>query len=619
MRFFALGVAAVTFALSAARAGQPPAEQLLPAETIFLLTVKDFDEATNNFWKSNLGRLWNDEAMAQTREKFHARWTNEVVAPVEKDFKVSLTDYLELLRGQVTFALTKSDQPGKAPGFVMLVDSKDKSENLKTRLADLQKKWAEGGRQVNTQKIRDVEFTTYQFTHAAFQQFARTVTGKGREAAAPDPEAETNKINLLVAQSQSLLIAGTQARDLETIIIRQSGAAAPSLLGQPVFQANYNSLFRDAGLYAWVDFKPIFDAMIKPTGAVAAAEKQSGVGNLRLEKVLPALGLGELKSIAFRAGAGPGGLEATIFLTAPEAARSGLLKILAPPAKDASPPPFVPADAIKFQRLRIDFQQTWNVLENVLVKIDPTISGLVQLMISAAGKDKDPDFDLKKSVIDSVSDDFISYEKRTTNGVSSTIRLIGARNPAQLINGLKAILRMLPEPVGGAPLKEREILGRKVYTLSLTPPGVPAQPGSDYLLTATTNYVAIANDAAMVEEFLRNETAPKPLRDTPGLTEAAQKAGGMNSGWFSVENQIETTRAALQNAKKNPDDEADSPGLFSLLNFNLVEGLSGWLDFNSLPPYERISKYFYLQLVTGTATPEGIAFKIAAPAPPALK
>ncbi|HUS35419.1 MAG TPA: hypothetical protein VM680_08725, partial [Verrucomicrobiae bacterium] len=280
---------------------QPPqrsAEQLLPAETTLMFTVKDFADTTNNFWKSALGRLWHDDAMRTTRDKTHGRWTNEVTNPIEKDFKIKLGDYAELLRGQFTFALTRPLEEGKAPGFLLLIDTKDKWEILKSRLAEIQKKWTAGDRKLKTDKIRDVEFASYEFTQAQLQQFARTIAGKGEGA--PDPEAATNKINLLVGQSQSLLLIGSQARDLEKILARQSGGSVPPLADHPTFQANYNSLFRDAPVFGWLDFKPIFDTLITPRTAAAAQAR--GIENLRVEKVIPALGLGELKSVALRIG-----------------------------------------------------------------------------------------------------------------------------------------------------------------------------------------------------------------------------------------------------------------------------------------------------------------------------
>src|SRR5206468_11144522 len=95
------------------------------------------------------------------------------------------------------------------------------------------------------------------------------------------------------------------------------------------------------------------------------------------------------------------------------------------------------------------------------------------------------------------------------------------------------------------------------------PAGVPAPAGSTFELCATANYVVMARDGAILEEYLRSaEAPPKPLRDLPGLNDAVQKIGGLNTGWFSFENQIETMRAAIEEAKKNPEKESDeSTGL----------------------------------------------------------
>jgi hypothetical protein len=620
LRLSGWGVVCCAILASTIRAAQPGADQLLPAETILMFTVKDVEQASTNFWKTSLGRLWVDDSMRGTREKFGARWTNEVSGALEKEFKIKLSDYTELARGQCTFGMTKPAEEGKSPGFLFLIDAKDRAEALKTNLTQLREKW--GDRKPKPEKVRDVEFVSYEFTQAELQKFARIITGKGAEGAA-DPETEANKVTVFIGQSQSLLIVASGARDLEKVLSRQSGGGAAALGGQPTFQSNFNSLFRDAGIYGWLDFKPVFEQLMNPGGAVAAATqaKTKGMENLRLQKVLPALGLAELKSIALRVDTGPEGFDSTIFLTAPEADRHGLLKILAPPAKDASPPPFVPADAVKFQRIRIDFAQAWDTFEKALIKIDPSVAGVVQLLVNAAGKEKDPNFDFKKSFVETVGDDFITYEKAAKNGASASITLIGARNSEQLLSNIRAVMRLLPEPVGGAGMKEREFLGRKIYSVNMAPPGVSAQAGSEIQFVAAPGYVAMARDNAILEEYLRSaEALPKPLRDAPGFNEAAQKVGGMNSGWFSFENQAETMRTVIEDVKKNPDNPQDE----SSYSFPKVIGgrssiAADWIDYSSLPAFDAIAKYFYYSLGSTAATPEGIAFKMAAPTPPALK
>lgn len=596
-----------------ARAAQLPAEQLLPAETQFMLTVKDWESATNAFWKSSMGRLWMDEAMRPTREKFNAHYTNDVAARLERDVQLKLSDYTELAQGQITFAMTKSAEEGKPPGFLLLIDAKEKSEILKIRLGDLQKKWSEAGRQVKTEKIRDIDFTTYQFTKANLQKFARSLSGRGEEVE-PDPDAEASKINLIVGQSQSLLLIGTQTRDLEKIVAKQSGAGVPTLSEDPVFQGNYNTVFRDSGIYAWLDFRPIFELLSK-SDRNAAAQNVSGIANLRMDRLIPAVGLGELKSIAAKFDMTPDGYQGEIFLTAPESSRQGLLKILAAPAKDVSPPPFVPADAISFQRTRIDFQQVWSAVEGVLARIDPSVAGVVQLMLNAAGKDKDPNFDLKKSLLDNLGDDYISYEKPARDGEAPGLTLIGARNADEVINGVKTVMRMFPEPIGTAQWKEREFLGRKINTLSLGTNGLS--------VCASGGYVAITSNSAILEDFLRSsETPPKPLRDLPGLADAAQKVGGYSGGyWFSWEDQAEAMRMTIEREKIRAKDPEESPNITLGLSTSesVTRILPEFIDYTTLPAFDRIAKYFYFTLWSGSANPGGISMKWSIPTPPALK
>jgi hypothetical protein len=44
-----------------------------------------------------------------------------------------------------------------------------------------------------------------------------------------------------------------------------------------------------------------------------------------------------------------------------------------------------------------------------------------------------------------------------------------------------------------------------------------------------------------------------------------------------------------------------------------------WLDLSLLPSFDRVSKYFYFSVYSGSASPEGLSFKEFSPTPPQLK
>ena len=89
-------------------------------------------------------------------------------------------------------------------------------------------------------------------------------------------------------------------------------------------------------------------------------------------------------------------------------------KIIAAAPKDANPPPFVPADAVKFWRWRVDGQKDWAALQKMLGDISPaaldSLNSVID-MANASAQQKDPDFDLRKNLIGNLGDDFISYQK----------------------------------------------------------------------------------------------------------------------------------------------------------------------------------------------------------------
>lgn len=591
----------------------------MPAETFLVITIKDWEQSFEAFKKTPGGMMWQDAAMRPLREKFYATLQEDVFKPLEKEGKLQLTNYFELLKGQITFALTAPADETKGPGVLFIIDVKDKAEALKARLAEMTKRYSESGQQPKFEKLRDAEFVTFEFTEAAIDEVTGNLLAKEED---DEEEAKKRKVPFTIGQSQSLLIAARDPKDIEKVLARQAGGGVPALAEQGNFQKNQAAIFRESPAYAWMNFKPLYNQMMKaPAEQPEPGAPQNLAAGLTAAKVLPALGLQELESIALSATYGPEGYGMNLFVSAPEAGRQGLLKIIAPPAKDAGPPAFVPADAVKFSRVRLDILEGWNTLENSLAKIDTGMAGMVKMMMELAGKDKDPNFDLRKSLIASLGDDLITYEKapRGTSWLEMenppTITLVGARDPEQLLNGIKVILSLLPEPIAMAQMKEREFLGRKIYYISLQTFAAPGQPAVEREIQFANagGYVAISPDRGMIEEFLRAaENPPKPLKDASGFADAAQKVGGLNTGWFGFENALESARTTFAAAKANPEE--------AVMPFGGPAGAAAQelFDMKLLPPFEAVAKYFHHAVYSVSSTPDGISVKFNMPRPPGL-
>jgi hypothetical protein len=626
-KFLRLFAAAILLTIAASvRAAVPPAEKLLPADTLLLATAPDFAAVRAAARQSPGWRFWNDPAMKPFHDKFMAKWNEKFIASLEHDLGVKLGDFADLPQGQLTFAITQNGWNGsddnQQPGLILLLDARDQGGLLKTNLDTLRKKWTENGKAIRTETVRGVSFSVVTLSSNDIPTLAGLfprrppVQELGKE---PKPEKPGE---LVVGQFQSLLIAGSSMKAVEPVVAHLSGGAAPALNDNAAFAADKLAQFRNAPLYyAWFNTKTFFDVLAHIAQEPPNPEAPTLLPPLSPNAMLNASGLTGLKSVSLSYREAHDGSQLNFYLAAPEAARQGLLKIFAAVPKDANPPGFVPADAMKFSRWRIDGQKSWAELQKMLAAISPGALASLNATIDAVNalaRQKDPDFDLRKNLIANLGDDFISYQKAPAGNTLADLNqapslfLFGAANADQAALALKNVASLMygqqnaPEP--------RDFLGRKIYTIPLPgrrAPGAAAPVSRSLYCAASGGYVALTADVSTLEEYLRSNTGQaRPLREIAGLAEAAQHVGGAGSGLFGYENQRETVRAAftsLKNAAANDQTMAVFPKSFR-----------DWMDFSLLPDYDQVSKYFYFSVYGGGATADGLSFKVFAPRPPQL-
>jgi hypothetical protein len=612
----------------------PPAEKLLPDDTLIVVGTPDFTALREVYNTSPQTRLLNDPAMKPIKDKFISRLKEEFVQPLERELGVKFDDFANLPQGQATFAITQNGWQGSAdqpPAALFLLDVKGKSSQLKTNLAELRRKWVDAGKTIKTEKIRDLEFTSYMLSDKEVPKTLKKILAPGGDESAADSATNAPKSELVIGQFESLLIAGNSAKAVEKVVAHLTGGSAPALADVPAFEANRLAFFRDAPFYGWVNAKAFLDLFYsKP------ADKDSDTPNplamFSPDRLIAASGLGSMKTFAFAFQASADGSLGQFFVNAPESSRQGLLKLLPGDGKESSPPTFVPADAVKFQRSRIDGQKAWATLQKILNDLSPQLMSGVNFALDTAGaaaKQKDPGFDLQKNLFGNLGDDMISYEKapRGTSlpelNSAPSLFLLGSPHADQLTDALKSIL-VLMNPAGAAPA-EREFLGRKIFSVPLPALALTSGPGKsagrNLSYAASGSYVALTTDAAMLEEYLRSgESQQKTLRETPGLVEAAQKVGGTSVGVFGYQNNLEVSRALFETLRKTAGTDSNNSAPLPGMEFPVAAGgFKDWVDLSLLPPFEQISKYFYFSVYSVSANADGLTFKMFAPVPPQLK
>ncbi len=619
-KFLHLAVASVFLTtVSLVHAAIPPAENLLTADTIAFFTVPDCNNLRTASKVSPQLMFWNDPAMKPFHDKFMGKLTEKFLAPLEKDLGLKTSDFADLPQGQFTFAVTVNGSKGNdeiPPGLLLLLDAKKKSAQLKTNLTALTKKITDQGRTIRTEKIRGLEFSIVTLSTNDLENIfgqRRQVSEIGKVQKPEQP------VDIYFTQFESLLVAANSAKLAEAVAAHLTGGSVPALADDAIFAADKLSQFRNSPTYyGWFNGKVFFNLIAQ---AQDSSEPDNGMlPRFSATKILAATGLGNLKSVSFALHDASEGATADFHINAPAETRAGLLKILALPSKDCSPPPFVPAEVVKFSRFRLDGKQTWNDLEKMFANVSPQTLAAVNSAIdlaNASAQQKDPAFDLRKNLFGNLGDDIISYAKSPVGDSLAaisrqpSIMLIATPNAEQMIQAVNTIGAMAAPQDASA--KPREFRGHKIYSIAQRAQRTAAGslPQLPLLISSASGYVAFTTDAGIMEEFLRGtDGSVKPLRDTAGLAETAAHVGGMGTGMFVYENQREVMRIAFKIYKSAMDND---PAM------KLVPpAYREWLDFSLLPDYERVSKYFYRSVIAGNANGEGLNVKVFTPRPPQL-
>ena len=611
------------------RAAVPPPAQLFPQDTLVLVTVPDWNAAKSTFNAGSYGQLLGDPAMRPFLDKFQTAFKEEVLGNFEKELGINLADYAPLLQGQVSIGIVQNGwnpkEKGTEPALVLVIDTKDKADQLKSRLAEVRQKLTDAKKPVKIEKIRDLEFATVVIDRKEMKAKAKAKAAKGaandaddddddddKDTAAGDKAVKAKKTDeLTFGQVDSVLLLSGSTKALEKFVARLTGGTVPSIGETADYQASESAAgFNEAYVFTWVNFGLLYGAI---ESAADQAKPQATAMGVDPRKALTTLGLDGLKGLAFAAQQSPEGNTGRLAISAPEAKRVGLLKLFAFESKDAAPPAFVPADAVKFQRWRLNGQQVWNTLESTLQAISPQMGGFLQMTLGALGKDKDPGFDFKKTFVANLGDDFVSYERapqgKTLVELANppSITLLGSGNPEQLAAGLRAAAGLLPN--GSEDLKEREFNGKKIFGVKYPS---PADPNRLLEVAASGGFVALSAQPAMLEEFLRSaDGGGKSLKDLPALTESAQKVGGMGMGLLGYEDMKESVRAVWEAMRQSGGLDKALPGG----DAKSTKEMAKWVDVTLLPPFEQVAKYFGPTVYAGGWDPRGFQLKAYSPTP----
>jgi hypothetical protein len=617
-------VAVVIFlaGVSVVRAAIPPAENLLPSDTLAFFTIPDCNAFRAASKVSPQMMFWNDPAMKPFHDKLVGKFTEKYLAPLEQDLGMKVADFADLPQGQFTFAFTVNGSNGHddiPPGLLLLLDTKASSDSLKTNLTALVKKWTDNGRTIRTENIHGLPFTVVTLSSNDLDGLFGAQTPVSEIGKEPKPR---KPVDIYFTQFQSLLIAGNSPKVVEPVAAHLTGGGAPSIADDATFAADKLAQFRDAPTYyAWFNGKLFFNLISQAPDDADVAGSASLMPNFSAAKIIGALGLGNLKSASLVLNESRDGSAMNLHLNVPDDGRNGLLKIFSLSAKDANPPAFVPAGTVKFTRVRLDGKQAWDELQKMVAAISPQgLAGLnsVISMANATAQQKDPSFDIRNNLFGNLGDDIISYQLPPVGAALAalasppSLTLVATANPDQMIQAIKVVAALIAPQDASTP--PRDLLGHKIISIAISRPQHTADgatiPTKPLLVSSGGGYVAFSSDESVLEQYLRSSDGNvKPLSQTPGLADAEARVGGAGGGLFGYQNQSDVMRTSFKLMK--------SAVASDLTTQMLPPVIREWLDFSLLPDYDAVAKYFYISVYSAN-TSDGMTLKVFTPRPPQL-
>jgi len=587
------------------RAAVPPPEQLLPSDTLFVVTVPDWTQFLQHWNQSSIGRLAQDPAMQKFVDRIKTKLQAEVVKPLEEKLGLRLSDFRSLLQGQITLAISQAGWEGgtnKEPAALLLVDTRDQAQQARARLNDLQELLRNHEVAFHPGEIRGHEFTVI----------------------LPDKEKKTAEI--WVGLVQSMLIVGTQRDPIAGVLAHLEVESSPSLADKETFQRDMDLLRDRPTFWGWVDVQKWVEFLSKALEQAVeknrAEQETEGFSPPRPNpaEVLKALGVSSLRSLTWAHFSGPEGDSELAFLRVAPEERKGLLDLPFKADADASPPEYVSEDVVSFYRIRIDLPKAWQTIVDTL---NPISGGFLRMMIANLEqqvKQTAPNFSFQEGLIANLGDDLMQIEyppkQYTLEGIENApaVFCLGSSNPEGLLTAIRQLTKSM-----GLEWEEQELLGRKVYIIR--PPTIaaglsPEQKPKGLYVTQMNGYVLFSSGQEGLQRVLHG-AATRPLIAKSGLREAVDRVRGWHTGAFFYSNMRIQARIFYEGMLQNPRFFENIALMLSVgskaSSQEILKKIKEWIDPSLLPLFSQIEKYFSFVVETLEVTPDGFQIRSFTP------
>jgi hypothetical protein len=589
-------------------ASAPPPHAWLPSDTVAVLTIPDARRFREDAARSSWGNTFKDPALAPFREALWGSAPSDSAGAPTPTGVPQLGELLAGAHGQLTLAITRNQwQPGSAhlPALVAVVGLNEAPPDPGDPNAALHAALSRPGLTVTRRTIRNHEFLTAPVSVGTL----------------------IHPQEVLIGHVDRILIACTDAAVLEPLLDRVTGQS-PSPADSPLTRF-LAAKTPDTHACGYLDLAPLIELLRAWATEIDAipAKPDEAIPMPKRTRMLQLSGLPALRSAAFTLTLGPEGTRVDLVIEAPAAERTGLIKALELDSAVVAPPAIIPANTIRFDRVRLNLGKTWTALERMLTDLFPQAAGVLNLLFQTAGQSGEPT-DLKAELLSSLGNDLMAFTvpQASSDPADSNAReivtfLLGSPKPMALLETLRAFTIFLPPPWNDIQAQDRD--GQRSYSVRLASAdartSAPIDPQT-LTFTGSPGYVRITRSSASQPSVASPVPASgQALIELPGFVEATTQLGGlMSQGLLGYHDLRQSLRPAYESLRQHPGTFSRWLAL-AFLGPRETAALDRWqsrLRFDLLPPFAKIQHHFHFLVYAGRTDAAGFSGRVFAPNPP---
>ncbi|MHC4623611.1 MAG: hypothetical protein ACYS4W_06880 [Planctomycetota bacterium] len=603
----------------------PETARLVPPETVLLVDISDFGRLKTQFEGTNFYKLYKAPAMAAFVEDFRNK-LRETIRKHQNEVAAAIVDADILPEGRVAAALvlTKEAGPADEPAFLLVTQWGEKVSRIREAVEKEVKKAVEEGCHKKSEDYRGVNIVTIikELPPRKVPDHSRHGSQGGDEPPMRTIQPPPEKIHYCLIDDS--LVVSSSIDVLRFAVAHIKGVSSPTLGGDADYIATVQALRPDRDITLYVNIKHIVRTL--------AAEDTSGktktaAGNLGLDNVAS---FGCHVAVSRLPGSS---LSGKAFLKI-NGAKRGVCKMLEAESAAIRPPRFVPESTCAATFYNLNIRHAYSELVNILTRFSPQAATVMFMPLPTSDSPDKPGLKIKDDIIDYLGSQilFVQSVKKPFSAKSNpteSLVALAVDNRKALEKSLSVLHSKILAP--NNPDASRELLGHTIYLVKMpgfpffrpgrTPMQGPAAPVAPQIptmaFTVTDTHLIFGVESSVERAIRRLSSAGAPSISSTRWFASARSALPSVVGLASVQDNAASSELSWRMMKESAKSKSaqNGPamhmgvGVSSSLNMVFSQAGLDLFDFNLLPEFEAVRRYFGLSASYGISRPDGFFFE----------